>query len=67
MTYISHSVEETEAIGAELGKSLSGGTVVAYMGDLGMGKTAFTRGIAKGMGFTGRVEGISAHAVVIIE
>jgi tRNA threonylcarbamoyl adenosine modification protein YjeE len=55
MTYISHSVEETEAIGAEFGKSLSAGTVVAYMGDLGMGKTAFTRGIAKGMGFTGRV------------
>ncbi len=55
MTYISHSVEETEAIGALLGKNLSAGTVLAYVGDLGMGKTAFTRGIAKGVGFTGRV------------
>ncbi|MBQ3104012.1 MAG: tRNA (adenosine(37)-N6)-threonylcarbamoyltransferase complex ATPase subunit type 1 TsaE [Oscillospiraceae bacterium] len=55
MVYISHSVEETEAIGAQLGQTLSAGTVLAYIGDLGMGKTAFTRGIAKGMGFTGRV------------
>ena len=31
------------------------GTVLAYRGDLGMGKTAFTRGLARGLGFTGRV------------
>ena len=50
MVYISHSVEETEAIGAQLGQTLSAGTVLAYIGDLGMGKTAFTHGLAKGLG-----------------
>ncbi|MDY4953497.1 MAG: tRNA (adenosine(37)-N6)-threonylcarbamoyltransferase complex ATPase subunit type 1 TsaE [Candidatus Onthomonas sp.] len=55
MEYISHSVAETEAIGQELGASLTPGTVLAYRGDLGMGKTAFTRGLARGLGCTGRV------------
>ena len=55
MTFVSHSVEETESIGENLGKQLKSGTVLAYLGDLGMGKTAFTRGLAKGVGFTGRV------------
>ena len=55
MEYISHSVSETEAIGEALGRTLSPGTVLAYRGDLGMGKTALTRGIAQGLGYTGRV------------
>ena len=55
MEYISHSVSETEAIGEALGRTLSPGTVLAYRGDLGMGKTAFTRGLARGLGCTGRV------------
>ena len=55
MEYISHSVAETEAIGREVGASLSPGTVLAYRGDLGMGKTAFTRGLAQGLGCRGRV------------
>ena len=50
MQYISHSPLETEAIGAALGKILKPGTVIAYRGDLGAGKTAFTRGLAKGLG-----------------
>lgn len=55
MEYLSHSEAETEALGERLGQSLQPGTVVAYRGDLGMGKTAFTRGLARGLGYTGRV------------
>ena len=55
MEYISHSPEETEAIGQALGERLKPGTVLAYLGDLGMGKTAFTRGLARGLGCRGRV------------
>ena len=55
MEYISHSEAETEAIGEDLGRALSPGTVLAYRGDLGMGKTAFTRGLARGLGCTDRV------------
>ena len=50
MQYITNSPAETEAIGAALGKILKPGTVIAYQGDLGAGKTAFTRGLAKGLG-----------------
>lgn len=50
MEYFTNSPEETEALGEALGKVLSPGTVLAYEGDLGAGKTAFTRGIARGLG-----------------
>ncbi len=55
MDYISHSEAETEALGRRLASALSPGAVVAYRGDLGMGKTAFTRGLAQGLGYQGRV------------
>ena len=55
MENLSHSEEETESIGEHLGASLSPGAVVAYQGGLGMGKTAFTRGLARGLGCKGRV------------
>ncbi len=54
-TYYSHSPEETEAIGETLGRSLQGGEIIAYRGGLGMGKTCFTRGLARGLGFLGNV------------
>ena len=50
MTFLTNSPIETEAVGAALGKILQPGTVIAYRGDLGAGKTAFTRGLAKGLG-----------------
>ena len=50
MTYTTHSPAETEAIGAALGQQLKAGAVLAYRGDLGAGKTAFTRGLARGLG-----------------
>ena len=55
MEYLSHSVEETEALGCRLAQQLKGGAVIACRGGLGMGKTALTRGIAKGLGYDGRV------------
>ena len=50
MEFLTNSPEETEKIGAALGKILKPGTVIAYRGDLGAGKTAFTRGLARGLG-----------------
>ena len=50
MEFLTNSPEETEKVGAALGKILPPGTILAYRGDLGAGKTAFTRGLAKGLG-----------------
>ena len=50
MEYITHSPAQTEAVGFALGEILEPGTVIAYRGDLGAGKTAFTRGLARGLG-----------------
>ena len=55
MEFITHSPEETERVGQALGQVLQPGTVIAYTGDLGAGKTAFTRGLARGLGATDRV------------
>ena len=50
MQYISHSVSDTEEFGCRLAGQLRPNTVVACRGGLGMGKTALTRGIARGLG-----------------
>ena len=50
MEFITNSPAETESIGVALGQRLKPGTVIAYRGDLGAGKTAFTRGLARGLG-----------------
>ena len=55
MVYRTESAAQTEALGRELGARLRPGSVVAFRGGLGMGKTAFTRGLAQGLGCTGRV------------
>ena len=52
MEFLTNSPEETEKVGAALGNVLKPGTVLAYRGDLGAGKTAFTRGLARGLGYT---------------
>ena len=51
MIFTTNSPMETERIGEALGKILPAGTVLAYEGDLGAGKTAFTRGLARGLGY----------------
>ena len=53
--FVSESERETEALGARLAKSISGGAVVAMYGELGAGKTAFVRGMAEGLGLQCRV------------
>ena len=55
MTFTTNSPEETEQIGFSLAKMVTPGTVIAFEGDLGAGKTAFTRGLAKGLGCTEQV------------
>ncbi len=50
MIFETHSPEQTERVGAALAEQLEPGTVIAYRGDLGAGKTAFTRGLARGLG-----------------
>ena len=55
MEYLYHKERENEARGAAQAARLRPGDVVAYLGDLGAGKTAFTRGLARGLGYAGRV------------
>ncbi len=52
---VSHSPEQTELIACELAKTLLAGDVVALRGGMGAGKTAFVRGLAKGLTVTGEV------------
>lgn len=53
--FISNSPDYTKKIAAELATTLQGGEVIAFYGDLGMGKTCFVTGLAEGLGFTGEV------------
>ena len=55
MQHFTNSAEETERLGQRLGETLRGGEVVAYLGEMGAGKTAFTRGLARGLGISMRV------------
>ena len=53
--YTTAGEEQTEALGVRLGQLIQPGAVIAYTGDLGAGKTAFTRGLARGLGIPDRV------------
>ena len=55
MEFRSNSTEDTEAIGAELAQNLKSGDILVYTGDLGAGKTAFTRGLGRGLGIPDRI------------
>lgn len=55
MNYDTHSEMETEKVGEALAHILSPGTVIAFSGDMGAGKTAFIRGLARGLGISDRV------------
>lgn len=52
MQITTYSADETQALGQKLASRLAPGDVIAYFGDLGAGKTAFTRGLAQGLGIT---------------
>lgn len=53
--YISHNIEETEKVAADLISNLSGSKVLALSGNLGAGKTVFVKGLAKALGIKERV------------
>ena len=53
--FVTHSTEETEARAAQLAKTLPTGTVIGFLGELGAGKTAFTRGFCEGLGINAEV------------
>lgn len=53
--FYSDSPISTEKFAESLAKTLKGGSVIAFVGGMGMGKTHFTRGLAKGLGFKGDV------------
>lgn len=55
MTYITKNERETESIGENFAKSLKPGCIVALRGEMGAGKTVFVRGVARGLGISGRV------------
>jgi tRNA threonylcarbamoyladenosine biosynthesis protein TsaE len=53
--HVARSIEETQAVGEELGARLEPGAVVACVGELGAGKTCFLQGVARGLGVRGDV------------
>jgi len=55
MTVTTHSPDETEQLGSDIAGKLRPGTVLAFTGDLGAGKTTFVRGLAAGLGILGPV------------
>ena len=62
-TIISNSANETEQLGERVAKALKGKEVIALFGGLGMGKTAFTRGLARGFGID---EGVSSPTFALV-
>ena len=56
MKHVTHSEQETRAIAAEFAETLTGGEIVALVGDLGSGKTTFVRGVVEALGSSARVE-----------
>ncbi len=63
MRVITQSAEETEKLGEKLAASLKGGEVLALFGPMGMGKTAFTWGIARGLGVK---DGVSSPTFALV-
>lgn len=55
METLSHSPAETQSLGERFGRAAQHGWVIALSGDLGAGKTQFVKGLARGLGATGRV------------
>ena len=63
MVYETYSAEETSALGEKIGREAKPGEVCTLVGDLGVGKTVLTQGIAKGLGIT---EPISSPTFTIV-
>jgi len=63
--HVTHSEGETLAVGRDLGRRLAAGAVVLLYGNLGAGKTAFTRGLAEGLGCDG--DDVSSPTFTIVQ
>jgi tRNA threonylcarbamoyladenosine biosynthesis protein TsaE len=66
-TIISHGPAETESLGETWGREAQRGFVIALSGDLGAGKTQLVRGIARGLGFSGRIHSPTFTLVNVYE
>lgn len=55
VSFVTKSAAETEELAAQIAEKLMPGTVIAFFGGMGMGKTAFTRGLARGLGLDSHV------------
>lgn len=55
MVYETENAQETFALGEQIGQAASPGQIYTLTGDLGVGKTVLTQGVAKGLGITGPV------------
>lgn len=64
MIHESNSVEETEAIAADLAATFAGGECIALHGDLGAGKTQFVRGLVRGLG--GNTRSVSSPTFMLL-
>jgi tRNA threonylcarbamoyladenosine biosynthesis protein TsaE len=64
-TLITRSPKETETVGARIARSLKAGDLLALTGDLGAGKTTFTKGIARGLGIA-HAEYVNSPSFVLI-
>lgn len=60
---ISKSAEDTEMLGKKISEKLCGNEVIALFGGLGMGKTAFTRGLCRGLGVN---DGVSSPTFALV-
>lgn len=60
---ITSSPAETESLGERLAEKLKGGEVLALFGGMGMGKTAFTRGLSRGLGI---LDGVSSPTFALV-
>lgn len=63
MQWITNSPAETEQLGERIASCLHGGEVIAFTGGMGMGKTVFTRGLARGLGVS---SGVSSPTFAIV-
>ncbi len=61
--FITKSPEETESLAEQIAKTLEGTEMIAMFGDLGAGKTAFTRGLARGLGVD---DGVSSPTFALV-
>jgi len=66
-TFISNSAAETQSLGEQWGREIAPGTVIALSGELGAGKTQLVKGLARGLGYPGRVHSPTFSLINVYE